>query len=366
METCECGDVGGGGTGGGGVDPSPTPTADNTPVITGIDPSDWTAGKSQSVTFTGEYFGTNAPTLGFSPGTGISYALSTYSDTQIVASVNVAAGTPNEDVNVSVTSNGYGGAGFTSGGTGASPTSSPVYADVNSPMNTPEVTVIAWIDGTQISLPSGESNALYLALNSGSTICAAEEGLWAAGSLGAVSGPNDVAYANAWLLKAGANTPPPSSIVPSIQSLQVGSFRLFNDFGNSTGSVQVGWTPDPCGLIPSPVPGQSSPYNGSTGVVASSKNSYQLAEGRVGTVGQTIYATLNNKQSVPWIWSVVEFDASGTSVNITSPANYQIFPTYYVYVNGELESAYTRVQTSVSTIVEPIYQNSQLLPSQIK
>jgi hypothetical protein len=63
---------------------------------------------------------------------------------------------------------------------------------------------------------------------------------------------------------------------------------------------------------------------------------------------------------------VVEFDASGTSVNITSPANYQIFPTYYVYVNGELESAYTRVQTSVSTIVEPIYQNSQLLPSQIK
>ncbi len=105
-----------------------------------------TSGTTTSVTFSGEYFGTNPPTLQFSPSAGISYTLTNYSDTQIQASVNVASGTPDEDVYVSVTSNGYGGNAFSSTN-GASATSGPVYATVQSPKNTPEVTVIAWVNG---------------------------------------------------------------------------------------------------------------------------------------------------------------------------------------------------------------------------
>ncbi len=121
-----------------------------------------------------------------------------------------------------------------------------------------------------------------------------------------------------------------------------------------------GWTPDPCGYGPA-LPGTSSKYNGQTGL-SGAGNTYQLAEGRVGPAGRAVYATLNNNQSVPWIWSVVEFNASGAPVNITSPANYQIFPTYYIYVNGILQTADTIQQVSVPTITEPIYQNSQLVP----
>jgi hypothetical protein len=98
-----------------------------------------------------------------------------------------------------------------------------------------------------------------------------------------------------------------------------------------------------------------------TGVTAAG-NTYQLAEARVGSIGQVVYATLNNGQSVPWIWSVIEFSASGQSVNITNSANYQIFPTYYIYVNGTLQPQDTIYQVSVPTITEPIYQNSQLVP----
>lgn len=76
-----------------------TVTDDQTPVITGISPSVWDAGSTTSgVTISGEYFGSNAPTLSFSPGTGIGYALTSHSDSTIVANITVASGTSNEDV----------------------------------------------------------------------------------------------------------------------------------------------------------------------------------------------------------------------------------------------------------------------------
>ena len=76
-----------------------------------------------------------------------SYSLVSYNDTQIVANIMVASGTPTEDVDVSVTNNGYGGLGFQSGGGVVSPTSAPVYATVHAPINSPEVSVIAWVNG---------------------------------------------------------------------------------------------------------------------------------------------------------------------------------------------------------------------------
>jgi hypothetical protein len=113
-----------------------TVTADQTPVIYGISPGTWNAGATTPVTFTGQSFGTNAPTLTFSDPT-ISYTLVSYSDGQIVANITVAAGTQTENVSVWVTNNGYGvGNGFYGGsGSGAqSAQSAPATATVQTPI----------------------------------------------------------------------------------------------------------------------------------------------------------------------------------------------------------------------------------------
>lgn len=98
---------------------------DATPQITSISPSVWNAGTTtQNVTFSGQHFGTNAPTLKFSPSAGITYVLHAgYSDNQIVADIAVSPSTPTENVGVSVTNNGYGGSYFNGSGAGQSPTS---------------------------------------------------------------------------------------------------------------------------------------------------------------------------------------------------------------------------------------------------
>ena len=103
---------------------------DNTPIITGIEPSDWASGTTTTVTFTGQNFGTNIPSLTFDPGSGIGYTLSSYSDTEIVANITVDSNTPDEDVNVSVSSGGNGPFGFISGGGGVSPNSYQASASV--------------------------------------------------------------------------------------------------------------------------------------------------------------------------------------------------------------------------------------------
>ena len=57
----------------------------------------------------------------------------------------------------------------------------------------------------------------------------------------------------------------------------------------------------------------------------------QLAEGRIGRVGQRGSMTINQQLTVPCIWSVIEFDRQG---NFVSP-QHEIFPTYSVYMNGQ-------------------------------
>jgi len=91
--------------------PATFSVGDDTPIISGITPSVWPAGQTTQVTFVGQHFGTNAPVLGFSDSS-ITYAISTSTDGQIVANVTVPASTPNENVDVAVTSTGYGGNGF--------------------------------------------------------------------------------------------------------------------------------------------------------------------------------------------------------------------------------------------------------------
>jgi hypothetical protein len=107
--------------------------ADLTPVISSLSPNTWWAGVATTVTIAGQHFGTNTPTLQFSPSSAFSYSVSSHSDTQIIASISVAVGTPSESVAVSVTSTGYNGNGFQSGGTGQSATSTQTTATVYPP-----------------------------------------------------------------------------------------------------------------------------------------------------------------------------------------------------------------------------------------
>jgi hypothetical protein len=88
----------------------------------------------------------------------------------------------------------------------------------------------------------------------------------------------------------------------------------------------IGRTINPCGTTGSVEPEQH-PNNGyaSNGAVVA-----QLAEGRVGTVGQAVNLELNGL-SAPFIWSVLQFDSSG---NIYFPIDNAIFPTYDIYLNG--------------------------------
>lgn len=121
---------------------------DATPVITGISPAVLDAGTTTQLILTGSGFGTNAPTLTLSPSSSISYSLTSYNDTEILAQVSVAANTPTETLNVSVTSNGYSGQGFTGGSGQNSAKSSPSSIQVQAP-NAPRVTISIAFTGSK-------------------------------------------------------------------------------------------------------------------------------------------------------------------------------------------------------------------------
>lgn len=193
-------------------------------------------------------------------------------------------------------------------------------------VTTPNIVVIGWVDASAITLPTGESTALQLALVRYSPVCTATLLAWSQNNtldlLGTTANKN---YANAWLLKNSGNTAPPATIDPATV-LGGGDFRLFNEsqwtFFQSNGilssatqitrTAAVGATPDPCGFAPAPVPGQNHPDNGASGITASADAVYQLAEGRIGTTGQAVSQTINGR-TVPWIWSVIKFDTSGVA-----------------------------------------------------
>jgi hypothetical protein len=89
---------------------APFSVGDPTPVITSISPNSWNAGTSIQVTITGHGFGTN-PSLTIT-GPGVSGYSTAVSDTQIVATVTIAANSPGGAANVEVQSHGYTGSGF--------------------------------------------------------------------------------------------------------------------------------------------------------------------------------------------------------------------------------------------------------------
>ena len=82
------------------------------------------------------------------------------------------------------------------------------------------------------------------------------------------------------------------------------------------------------------------------------------AEGRIGTVGQRGSETINGGRTVPWIWSAIEFNTTGTPTY----SNVGMFPTYSVYVSGSLVATYA--QSTVAAFVAKD-QTYELTPSQI-
>lgn len=311
----------------------------NTPVLTGIQPNVWQSGQTTpGVVFSGQYFGTNPPTLTFSPGDGISYTVTSSNDTQIVADVTVGQGTPDENISVSVTSNGNNGQAFAPVG-GGQPTGGPITASVRNPVNSPEVTVIAWVNGPAITLPSGANPTMVSNLNSFGADCVFQVTDWSVLRVASnIDTPTDRDYANSWLVKYSDNPGPPPTINAQDQ-LNAGNYRLFNLWGGSSRPTsRVGSTPNPCHtafppeIFRRPEP---STHNGDHGTTASG-NSAQLVEGRIGTRGQVGSRTINPGLTIPWIWSAIEFDASG---NLVSTPHEQ-FPTYSVYVNGQLTNTY--------------------------
>jgi hypothetical protein len=348
---------------------TPGNVTNNTPILTGIDPSIWPSGATTpGVTFSGQYFGTNAPTLTFSPSSGISYSLVSYNDTQIVANITVASGTPTEDVDVSVTNNGYGGLGFQSGGGAVSATSSPIYATVRTPLNFKEITIIAWVNGNAPDLnplPTGENSTLQGNLQNGTgsqqASCALQVTEWVVGVAANIVTGADSTYANAWLVKNSANTAPPSTITPSVE-LAGGNYRLFNDFGSGNPlGASVGSTPDPCktGLLGWASSGQPSQFEGYSSTSPSGQL-YQIAEGRVGTVGQLGSETINSGRTVPWIWSAIEFNSANGTPTYNPPL--AMFPTYYLYVGGNLTYTFGQSSVAAFTAKDDTYQ---LTPSDI-
>jgi hypothetical protein len=204
--------------------------SNNTPVLKGVQPNVWPSGQTTpGVVFSGQYFGTNPPTLNFSPSGVISYTVTSSNDSQIIADVTVAAGTPDENIDITITSNGNNGQPFTpiAGGT---PTGTPVKASVRAPISAPEVTVIAWVNANAVTLSGGANATLVNNLTPGNFSCVTQIGQFVFHIDKNLTNQTDRDYANAWLVKNSGNPEPPPSINAQDQ-LNAGNFRALQRLG---------------------------------------------------------------------------------------------------------------------------------------
>lgn len=247
-------------------------------------------------------------------------------------------------------------------------TGAEVTTDSKISITTKDVVVISWIDAGAITLPAGASILLRVDLNT-PLICSALLLDWLIGIPTDLFGDAEVAYANAFLLKNSGNSRPPTTIDPEAM-LAGGDFRMFNrlqaTFTQAGGTIAnfraikstavVGTTPDPCGLVPNAA-GEEHPSNGANGVTHSGNGVFQLAEGRLGSLGQRVNSTINGR-TTPFVWSVIRFESSGA----LAPLDHAIFPTYAVYVDGNLTATYPQSDPAEFISKDDTYQR---LPSQI-
>jgi hypothetical protein len=237
-----------------------------------------------------------------------------------------------------------------------------------------DTTTVAWVDASpaQVQVPS---TASVYAANPSSSIpsdlngpqCFATLASWSTGGeigLGAGTNgliPQEVAYAQAWLLSNSGNHQPPNPFpTGSALSTYLGNedYRLYQRFqayyevSNGMiipGSVRYlqsnvvpGYTPIPCpglGMLPN-VNSQPSSDNGKSGTTAAGDLVYQIVEARLGDDGQTVAQFLagppggDYRQVVPYVWSVIQFDVNGFTRSLMpsgNSGNIQIFPSYVLY-----------------------------------
>ncbi len=255
-----------------------------------------------------------------------------------MANVYVANGTPNENVALTVTNNGYGSQAFNNGGGATSPTSTPVNAMIYNPQNPlPEITVVGWINPKAPDLASiskvGVNTNLLSELTPGSAACTALIGSWYASKIAwDVNNTIDRNYANLWLLANSANPQPPLTTLPPGFQNNISNYRLFGDWqGQPTqdgASQRIGGTIDPCKIF-SATQGDNSGNMGYYQKPTTQGNIYRVYEGRAGEVAQGGYFTINIR-TLPFIYGIVGYTASGALI----PLIHTGFPTFYVYKNG--------------------------------
>jgi hypothetical protein len=260
---------------------------------------------------------------------------------------------------------------------------------------TNDVTVVGFIDGSVITLPSGASSALVNALASNGLSCAATIESWVGAGLGIlppvppVTSSVDQSYADAFLNSRTSNPYPPSIFINDSKAADFvaspalyRAYDRFKAYYESTPDgiwqasvvylrrdVSLGMTPEPCLGQVVALGSQAASANNTR--ASSSGLAYQLVEGRIGTYGQEANTYLNHPEDIgfpsyslatPYIWAAVEFDSNGNLVPFaqgTSQNNLQIFPTYWIYQFGSLVQSTT--QAALGQFI-PLDSTSSFVP----
>ena len=363
--------------------PSPS-TSCGTPSITSVTPDTWMAGQSYPITIVGSGFTNAAMAAANSNCTANQLTVSvpagsvTLSNVVIMDSTKITAtaqpaqtdpaetatlilwGAPSVSVLVARARTGAVAETVTAmPADGGGPPGLGRVTTGNAKITNPEITVIAWVNPNApdilAALTAGPSS-LSLENNLNSLPgCLYQVYQWLKGHRTNLGTPKDVAYANAWLLNHSGNATPPLAINPQAE-LQGGDFRLLNDFGGGHNQAVIGMTPIPCpsGLNAAAQSDPDNNYDGST----TAGDPYQIAEGRLGEDGRAISQTING-HDVGWIWSVIELDQSGNPTT----SNHGMFPTYWVYKNGNRIDAYPQ---SAATDFINQNQSYHITPSDVQ
>jgi hypothetical protein len=239
---------------------------------------------------------------------------------------------------------------------------------------TKDILALAWVDPgpprADLARLSSQADILIKIDMSNPVTCILTLGQWLIGIPTDLLSQADRQYANAFLLANSGNGQPASSIDYDAVG-DVGDYRLWNRLQATIDDAvpavfflqqpppRTGMTPNPCGSVFPGRPSEPHPDNGAAGLTGARDGVYQLGEGRLGTEGQAVNKTING-HSTPWIWSVIRFDLLGN----LSPAtiDHQIFPTYYVYADGQLIATYPQVPAATFIALDA---SSQRLPGDV-
>jgi hypothetical protein len=258
-----------------------------------------------------------------------------------------------------------------------------------------DITVLGWIDGTKIDLPAQYAALVPQTVNGvgAHPIGDIMDSFTMRGSFLYHIGtgfpytipltPDGARqYVNAYLIKNSPNNVPPATFTTTWsgypgrrmvddQALtdfygETDKYRSFHRFqvrfeleNNGTikgqptyikrmtavGVTPVDWLPDPTGetgphdkeVNTTGAVVQFNPKNGKQHSASLANDFEQYTQGRISTSGTlsggSVSKNLNNLK-VPWIWSIIEFDAQHARSGSTPIHEHEIFPVYHLYYNG--------------------------------